>query len=372
MRASIQTKLLTLCIVLVLLTAVGISTTYYVLTKRDKQRESRQRIQIGFDIALHGLTSHANELSSKFTEFQNENTQLSWIPYMYGKDRSVIGSLRYLALDFFKLAADIKKFSALIAADRLMLYGPDQRLLMIYRHQADQEEIGGYVVSGQGNDAYFVLPIDSPDQMSTMMLNEEPIPDAPLPAEVAGSYAGEVPTTISTNLFSDGQHIGIRIAVPINRKGAEGSVGLLIGEIWHTQAKIEEYAALSKTDVNLFAGTQRNIGTLQAQTQLDAGLMERLASCEELRTGVKALDVLSVKYDAEQYYQGQCAFRDAQGTVIGAMSVSLAQAFEQQEIRNILTAVLAIAGHVLNLSLFPKLVPIDKKTDHQIVQFAAL
>ena len=31
-----------------------------------------------------------------------------------------------------------------------------------------------------------------------------------------------------------------------------------------------------------------------------------------------------------------------------------------------------IPGHVLNLSLFPKLVPIDKKTDHQIVQFAAL
>lgn len=44
MKASIRTKLLTMCILLVLLTTVAISGTYYLLTRQDKQRESRQRI----------------------------------------------------------------------------------------------------------------------------------------------------------------------------------------------------------------------------------------------------------------------------------------------------------------------------------------
>ena len=48
MKASIQTKLLVMCILLVLLATTGISVTYYVLTKQDKHRESGQRIKIAF------------------------------------------------------------------------------------------------------------------------------------------------------------------------------------------------------------------------------------------------------------------------------------------------------------------------------------
>ena len=51
MHVSIQAKLLVMSILLVLLITAGISTTYYILTKQDKQRESRQRIQVAFDKA---------------------------------------------------------------------------------------------------------------------------------------------------------------------------------------------------------------------------------------------------------------------------------------------------------------------------------
>ena len=53
MNMSVRTKFLILCIVLVLLITIGISATYYVLTRQDKQRESQQRIRIAFDIILN-------------------------------------------------------------------------------------------------------------------------------------------------------------------------------------------------------------------------------------------------------------------------------------------------------------------------------
>jgi hypothetical protein len=65
MKTSIQIKLLSLCIFLVLMTTIGISATYYVLTKRDKHRESQQRIQIAFDIKqnLNRLTPAMREMT---------------------------------------------------------------------------------------------------------------------------------------------------------------------------------------------------------------------------------------------------------------------------------------------------------------------
>ena len=50
MRLSIRGKLFIMCLLLVLLSVGGISTTYYILTIKDKERESRQRIRISFDI----------------------------------------------------------------------------------------------------------------------------------------------------------------------------------------------------------------------------------------------------------------------------------------------------------------------------------
>ncbi|MCP4401653.1 MAG: hypothetical protein GY801_30675, partial [bacterium] len=90
MRASIQTKLLLLCVFLVLLTTAGISITYYMLTKRDKQRESRQRIRIAFDILLHGFAEQIETYTSRLEEFQKENSALTWAVHSYNEDTSKI------------------------------------------------------------------------------------------------------------------------------------------------------------------------------------------------------------------------------------------------------------------------------------------
>ena len=61
MQASIQTKLLALCILLVLLATVSISVAYYTLTRQDKRRESQQRIQIAFEIIANLEQKRATE-----------------------------------------------------------------------------------------------------------------------------------------------------------------------------------------------------------------------------------------------------------------------------------------------------------------------
>ena len=85
MKISIRTKLLGMCILLVLLTTVGISVTYYVLTKQDKHRESRQRIQIGFDIILKDFTDRTDRYIRRLENFLQENINAGWTAHSYNQ-----------------------------------------------------------------------------------------------------------------------------------------------------------------------------------------------------------------------------------------------------------------------------------------------
>ena len=96
MKASIQIKLLALCILLVLLTAVSISATYYVLTKQDKHRESRQRIKIAFDIIHDDMTNRLQTYTSRFDEFLKRDERMNWITRFYNQEKSQVGSSQFI------------------------------------------------------------------------------------------------------------------------------------------------------------------------------------------------------------------------------------------------------------------------------------
>jgi hypothetical protein len=78
MRVSIRTKLLVICIALVLLTTAGISITYYILTRQDKQRASRQQIQIAFNILLNDFAKRITTYAVSVRQFLQENVTLLW------------------------------------------------------------------------------------------------------------------------------------------------------------------------------------------------------------------------------------------------------------------------------------------------------
>ena len=69
MKSSIRLKLFILCIVLVVLTTVGVSLTYYILTTQYMNRESQRRIQMMFKIIVGDITAQLSEYTSLLGDF---------------------------------------------------------------------------------------------------------------------------------------------------------------------------------------------------------------------------------------------------------------------------------------------------------------
>ena len=340
---SIRSKLLTLCIVLVVLTAIGISVAYYTLTIQNTQREFRQRIQIAFDFILDNFTEQLHEYTSRIEKVLNNDIALYWAAYLYQQDNSRMSSRGFVS-SYLKRAADkVKELGSVILLDRVHVYGADRRLLLAYQRLDDQETVGGYVISETGNDAY--LSLDDSSQLSSDMISN--LPDNPLPPGIMALYEGEFPETIVAGLFREGGKIGLKIVAPV--RDDKETVGVFVSEVFYTQATLERYAFLSKTDINLFADNQLSFGTLLAQSQLDPGAIDRILSCDELMKGEHDITISSVIFNGQSYYQGQCALRDAQAA-IGAITISLSKRIERQEIKKILKSVLIISIIMISIA----------------------
>lgn len=359
MKISINTKFFAVSILVALLTAAGISATYYVLIRQDKQRESRQRIRIAFDIILDDFADRLNAYRQRFNEFLKEDTTLSGTTYFYSQDTSQIGSIQFIIAYFTKVAEELKKFGHIVSADRLSLYGADKRLLAVYQRDEGQETVGAYMVSQTGNDTY--LSLDDPSQLSQIRFSDTPLPETPLPSGVNAQYNGDIPDIIAIDLFSEEQKFGFRITVPVYRR--ESKMGVLVGEVFYTQSILTRYASLSKTDINLFIGNQLSIGTLSAQTQIEPEAMEQILPCETFLNKDTEIGIIPVTLNNQEYYQGRCALKNTQEDVVGLIAVSLSQDIEKRAIQKILTSVLIISviaiGAAFGLSLVLSYKPIQ-------------
>ncbi len=347
MNMSVRTKFLILCILLVLMITIGISATYYVLTRQDKQRESLQRIQIAFDIILNDFTKRVTTYTTSVQRFLNENITLLWATYSYSLDDSEQATIRFLFDNFRDVAGELQQFGRVALADRVMLYGANKRLLVVYQRIGDQERQGSYFVSEKEGGNY--LPMDdlSIEAELTFRRNNlaihaisRPFPDTPLPAGVKADYAGEFPQTITITLFRERQQLGIRIEAPIYRR--EHIMGMLIGEVFYTQDMIDEYASLSQTAVNFFAGNQFSIGTLHDQLSINQDVLEHSVNCRDIQDHQQLIELTSFTLAQQDYYQGRCVFVNDSG-IVGAITVNLSQDIEKREIGKMLQTVFTIS-----------------------------
>ncbi len=351
MKVSIQTKFLVVCILLVLLATTGISTTYYFLAKDAMQRESRQRIRIAFNMVLHDLTNQLTAYTKRIHEFSKSSTTIHGAAYMYSARMGALESRkletsRSIALNYLLHVADeLKNFAQIVPVHRLKLYGPDKRLMVVYQRDAKWEDVGLYIFSEQGNDSY--LSLDDRSQATQMLGGYIPIPDQSLPDGVDGHFEAEIPDTFSMNWFSEENTLGIRIVAPVYH--LKEKIGVFIGEVFYTQAIVEQYASLSETEVNLFAGNQLSVGTLPVQTAFAPEAMDRMVLCKDMMNQSRKISVLPATFDEQDYYQGQCAFDNVQN-IVGAIAISLSQDIEKQEVKRILTAVLTISGLMIGIA----------------------
>ena len=362
MRYSIRTKFLVLCVLLVLVTIAGISSAYYVLTKQDKHRESRQRIEIAFDIILNDFTRRVNTYTASVNQFLEENISLLWATYSYSLDDSEAGTIRFLSENFHDTFEELQQFGRVALADRVMLYGENKRLLAVYQRHGTHETRGAYLVTKEEGGRY--LPMDDllvqseiTFRYNNLQLNfkNRLFPEIPLPAGIKANYGDEVPDDIDVLLFQDGSQLGIRIVAPIYRR--EKKMGILVGEVFYTRQMIEEYAALSQTEINFFSGGVLSVGTLRDQLWIETECLQDAVSCQSLPDRQNELSIFSITLGPQDYYQGQCAFKH-DGSVFGAISVSLSQDVEKREIGKILQAVFSISalGIVVAMTLVSGLV----------------
>ena len=230
MKASIQTKLLLMCVLLVLLTTVGISATYYMLTKQDKQRESRQRIQIAFDIVFDDFERQANAYTKRFNDFLQESATLNMALYSYNRDQERVSSTSYIVTYLAATAAEITKFGNIISASRMDLYGVDKRLLAVAQQHEGLQVVGVYAIASNGNPTFLpIADVEATQPLGELLFGNKQILENPLPPYIMASYPDDIPDAIQISPFRQGQKLGIRITAPVYRK--EDKIGVLVGEV---------------------------------------------------------------------------------------------------------------------------------------------
>ena len=349
MKVSLQTKLLLMCVALILAITIGISSTYYSLTKSDKRQESLRRIQIAFDIVLDGMKAMQSSSMDQVQAFLESNAKIPSAANRYNEGENILKDPRLINAHITSISIGIKNFSRQANSSMLAVYALDKRLLLLYQRVQEQEVIGAYVQTEAGQDNFLSLENPTSQEMMKLWMGDVPIPDRPLPEGVASSYNGDIPVSIQSELFRNEQQLGIRVSAPIVY--LDRTVGVLVSEVLFTQSLVERYASLSQTEINFFAGTQRNLGTLAPQAELESEALEQFAACETLVSdGRGELSISPVSFGEQNYFQGACALTNSRET-IGSITVNLSQQIEQQAIRRIATAIVLVTGLTLLVAI---------------------
>ena len=342
MKTSLKTKFLLFSLLLVLLTTVGLSIVYYLLSRQENQRESRQRIQSAFNIIIDDFFNRRDAYTKRLEEFLNENVPLSRAVHFYNRDATQLQSPDFIIIHFSRVADDLKKFGRTMSINRLTLYGLDKRLLMLYQQRDNQEDIGIYRSSKTGEDSYFPLT-----ERAQILFSSQDIPNTPLPHGISERFTGDIPVKVRADFVSEGQALILKITAPVFRN--DEIVGVLVCDIFSEKSMVERYAFLSKTDVNFFTGQQFSIGTLPIQASFDFTSPDSMVLCESFATHDRQPDIISVTLNGQAYYQGQCLI-EHNGVPAGVIAVSLSQQIEKQALQKVLLAMCAISGIVLLLA----------------------
>lgn len=357
MRTSIRTQLLLLYGVLVVLATVGLSGAYYLLSRQDKQQESQQRIQVAFDVILHDMAKRVDTYKTRFDEFLRQNVTILGAAYSYTFDDSEWGTIKWIYTYFQPVADELTTFGRVALADRVILYGANKRLLVVYRRIDDQEPVGGYLeAEGEGN---VYLDMEDPNLQSEIyrrgleahgnyFFKPRKLPETPLPPGVNAYYERDLPETNTIGLFERDGQPGLQIAATIYRRDTK--MGVLLGEVFYTQALLAEYAALTNTEVNLLIDNHFRLGTLPEHTTLDPAIITGIATCDDVAAHRHPLRIIPLVIGEGRYHQGQCVFNYQQGAP-GILTVSLSQALERQAMQRMLMVVLTISASMLGLAI---------------------
>jgi hypothetical protein len=129
-----------------------------------------------------------------------------------------------------------------------------------------------------------------------------------------------MPKQVFADLFPRDRKLGFRMTAPFFRN--DEMAGMLIAEAFITQDMLEHYRALSKAEINLFAGENFSLGTLSGQSSLIPEQLARQTACDAISAGTRQIKSASVRVNGHDYYQSGCSLKNDRET-LGAITVSL-------------------------------------------------
>jgi len=337
-KYSIKLKFLCLSILIVIITTLGISGSYYILTKYDKREETKQHIQIAFDFIYDDINNRLKDSAKEFDEYVKGHYGISETVSAYNTNKHQIKSMIFINTYLRTVAADLKKFGQAVNADEISLYTKDKRLLVTYSNKNGKKTIGGYVVSSEGKNSYLSFE-DSPEFRQIFFENKQ-ITYVPLESDVSALYEGEIPDETVSEIFNEQGRLGIRTKSPVYIFGEK--LGVLIGNIYISENIINRYANLTRTDVNFFAGDKFSIGTLPQQATLPNSLTKHLSFHEIIKIKSRKIEIFSLNINDENYYQGLSSIKTNNNNA--TIAVSISQQLERQAIKKNMIIIISVSS----------------------------
>lgn len=331
---TLKRKIWLLIAVLAFFIVIAMSGAYYHLFSQYIEQQSLAHVSLAIDIILDDLQVRSQDLLHKTEALAQQSYSSSlYLTRLYQEqyqqqEEWTIREVRKIMTYLSAIANETMRFGELIGAAEILLYDHNNRLTAVYRNTVENTLMGMYLPQVAQEH---VLLFEPEDDWFMSIKNLGEIPKAPLPDDLSIQYQAEMPSASQMSLNTLNRFLIIRIETPILQKDIFH--GICVVKLHLTQRDVERYAALSKTRINIFAGTSWSVGTLPEHRNLPA---ESLAHPQQfdLHTGEQNSPeplFLETTLADEVYYQGVVVLGD-QDRITGGFSIFVPRA-EGEEAR---------------------------------------
>lgn len=341
---TLRRKILLLISLLTILIILAMSGTYYYLFIRQIEDRSRSQVTLAFELVFDDLETRVRDLSVKIDRFiQSSLTRPMYMSRLYQDQyRELEGAwtvrnIRKIMPHLGTIANETSQFGDLVDAAEILIYDKEQNLLAVYRHQGEETVAGIYLPQIFAGE---LIPIQKDDDWYVTLRKVEEIPRQAFPEGIPMTYQEDIPDATIGMLSTFHENVTMKFIAPIFRRNEFD--GLCVIHVALKQNDVARYSRLSKTKVNVFAGTTWSVGMLPEYRVIPEDMLKMRHSIDLLNLPESPAIVFSdMKIKEQDYYQGTMIFGNEQ-ILLGALTSHFPRSLEQQGRKEFMTLVAVI------------------------------
>ena len=330
---TLKRKILTLIFLLTFLIIFAMSGIYYYLFIRQVEIHSHEQLTLAFEIIFDDLRAKVSDFTAKIENFTRSSLSRSmYLLELYQTQYNEMEQpwsareVRKIMTHLSSIANETRKFGELVEAVEILVYDSNRTLLAMYQNQDGSQVTGVYLPQVFESE---IIPLTPKDEWFTKLTDLEDVPRQAFPEQVALIYQNDIGQAKTVSLKMLEGMIIMELVAPIIQQGE--TKGVCVINIRLHQRDVERYSRLSKTKVNVFAGTELSIGTLPEYKQLSADRLNTRHTFNLLNLPENLpLDRFwETTVNGQHYYQGMLVLGDEQN-LLGAIMAFYPRSLEEQ------------------------------------------